>query len=738
MGLCESAVETDFKQRPGKVTVGRLDLTHLEKVVNAQPAIPDCPSTLRKRSPTLPSVAEYSEPDITTHLTDYFSNGYVDGELYEGPHYDGHYDDELGTSLLIHGRSGIVVWSEALDLRASEQGGSCSSQVLFHYTARSVFKAAIRGDQDPQALMELIDTVGCGDFGPGLLANASEPDTFGYKDDVLINNHWPRVADPNISDKEHETWLLAAGDSAAGPGDSYNLRVVDAILDNPAHHGHADFCIPIIVPHCFVFDIWKRWPTQMSKTAAAEDRMIGYNQWGDKQWKGRDICMIHLSDDGKAMLADMVPQKRLEIVSRRVAHLEGARGRVHADTVAAVEYLAVLLHGLGRYHDAVKPLQRAVDCRLAVKGESHSQTLTAQRCLGRCLKDVGRLEEAEELFRNMVECCEKTFGHHNPTTLLALSDLAMLVRSAGKHAIAIDLLGELLQRRQSKLDSWPADWEMMQLKRILAILLQGQGRFDEAQEHLTDLLDFAAESVADPLDIAVFQPQLDLAMLFKAMGDIVRAQDVFRQALSVCEAKLGKHHHETLNCLEELAVLLQASGQQVEAEELLRRVVHGREKTHGKHHPDTLAALDSLAMCLKASGKHSSAAPLLRSVLERSEQALGPHHPSTLAAIIDLAMVLPAAEKSEELALLLKRALELWQLQGKPSLKAHFAEPSHAMMVIAAALDGARYATTCLESWRKTGAEEQDLSKVIEAHLDADAVAVEQVDTSLNLQEVIA
>jgi len=124
--------------------------------------------------------------------------------------------------------------------------------------------------------------------------------------------------------------------------------------------------------------------------------------------------------------------------------------------------------------------------------------------------------------------------------------------------------------------------------------------------------------------------------------------------------------------------------------------------------------------------------------LERSEQALGPHHPSTLAAIIDLAMVLPAAEKSEELALLLKRALELWQLQGKPSLKAHFAEPSHAMMVIAAALDGARHATTCLESWRKTGAEEQDLSKVIEAHLDADAVAVEQVDTSLNLQEVIA
>merc|ERR1719223_315743 len=320
------------KTSPGKANaVAQLDLSHLESTVRAQPIVPECLSTSRRRSPTLPSVAEYSEPGITTHLTDYFNNEYVDGELYEGPHYYKHYDDEVGTGLLIHGRSGIVVWSEALDLRVSAPGGSSSSQVLFHYTSRSVFTAAICGDRDAVALMSLLDMEACSDFGPGLLANAFEPDAFGYKDDVLVNNHWPRVADPNIFDQEHETWLLAAGDSAAGPGDSYNQRVVDAILENPAHQGQADFCIPLIVPKCFIFDIWKSWPARMNELASeegSEERMVGCNKWGDPQWKGRDICMVHLCEDGKAVLADMVPQQRLEIVSRRVAHLEGARGRV--------------------------------------------------------------------------------------------------------------------------------------------------------------------------------------------------------------------------------------------------------------------------------------------------------------------------------------------------------------------------------------------------------------------------
>jgi len=270
---------------------------------------------------------------------------------------------------------------------------------------------------------------------------------------------------------------------------------------------------------------------------------------------------------------------------------------------------------------------------------------------------------------------------------------------------------------------------MMALKKSFAKLLQRQGRYEQAEVLLRDVLDFVVHSVADPLDIVVLQPHLDLAKLMKAMGDNVRAEGVLRRALAVCEAKLEKNHHETLVCLEELAVVLQHMRQQTEAEECLQRVVDGQEQTQGKHHPDTLAALDNLAMCLKAHGKQAAAVPLLRSVLERTEQTLGPEHPSMLAAIVELAMVLPAAEKNGELELLLRRALEVWQLQGKPALEARFAEPSHAMMVVAAALDGARYAATSLESWRTAG-REQDLSKVIEAHLDTEAAAREQEHVS--------
>jgi len=101
-----------------------------------------------------------------------------------------------------------------------------------------------------------------------------------------------------------------------------------------------------------------------------------------------------------------------------------------------------------------------------------------------------------------------------------------------------------------------------------------------------------------------------------------------------------------------------------------------------------------------------------------------------LAAIVSLAMVLPATEKTEELDLLLKRALEVWNLQGRPTLKADSAEPSPAMMVVAAALDGARYAATSFQYRKTTGVEGQNLSKVIKGHW------VEQEHQTLKLHDV--
>jgi len=392
--------------------------------VEAQPAIPAA-SEPQAESPALLSVAEKAKREAATApLSDYFKDGYLDGKLYEGPYYDRHHDEELGILLLKHRRSGILVWREAIDLRVSSTNND--SQVLFHYTSRDALKDALGRDRDPSMLIKLLNEHLCGDFGPGLLANTSEPEVFGYKDDVIVNNHWPRIADPMISDREHETWLLVAGDSTAGPGDSRNFRVVDAILENPQNHGRADFCIPLIVSQCFVYDIWKHSLTQASDPVVVaveaerergEVAMVGHSRWGDKQWTGRDICMVDVSIEGKAVLAEAVCKRRLEIVNKRIKHLDGAKGRTHADTMAAVEDSAQLLHKLGRYDDAVESQLRVVYCRLAMFGESHSHTLTAQHCLGRCLKDASRLEEAEELFRRVVHSCKETLGPDHPTTV---------------------------------------------------------------------------------------------------------------------------------------------------------------------------------------------------------------------------------------------------------------------------------------------------------------------------------
>merc|ERR1719210_2588156 len=78
-----------------------------------------------------------------------------------------------------------------------------------------------------------------GHFGKGVCMSGKEPETFKSKSAVLLNNYWPRISDPNEPNPLHETHLLKASLSAAGPKDPRNKLVCSAILGNKQCIGNA-------------------------------------------------------------------------------------------------------------------------------------------------------------------------------------------------------------------------------------------------------------------------------------------------------------------------------------------------------------------------------------------------------------------------------------------------------------------------------------------------------------------
>ena len=96
------------------------------------------------------------------------------------------------------------------------------------------------------------------------------------------------------------------------------------------------------------------------------------------------------------------------------------------------------------------------------------------------------------------------------------------------------------------------------------------------------------------------------------------------------ERTLGADHPDTLASVNNLAICFKARGQLKDAEALYRRDLEASERTLGAEHPETLTSVNNLAICLQAMGQLKDAEVLHRRALEARERTLGADHPDTL------------------------------------------------------------------------------------------------------------
>jgi tetratricopeptide (TPR) repeat protein len=84
-------------------------------------------------------------------------------------------------------------------------------------------------------------------------------------------------------------------------------------------------------------------------------------------------------------------------------------------------------------------------------------------------------------------------------------------------------------------------------------------------------------------------------MLYCKQGRYVQAEQFLRQALTICERRLGAEHPHTARSLHELAKLYSIQRRYTEADSLFQRALTIREQKLGADHPDTLATRERYA-----------------------------------------------------------------------------------------------------------------------------------------------
>ena len=178
----------------------------------------------------------------------------------------------------------------------------------------------------------------------------------------------------------------------------------------------------------------------------------------------------------------------------------------------------------------------------------------------------------------------------------------------------------------------------LQIKQSLAAVWQYEGRVEEAEALLRELVEDTSELLGPDSESAI-SCRVDLGNLVGETGDPEEALELLRSALLAARDTLGDDHETTLLARDRLAFHLTQLGRLAEVEELHRAALESLVSQHGRDHPRALEVARNLAQFLGDLGRTEEAEALLEQVLDDCVRVFGEEGHETLLARFSLAQV---------------------------------------------------------------------------------------------------
>jgi CHAT domain-containing protein/tetratricopeptide (TPR) repeat protein len=167
-----------------------------------------------------------------------------------------------------------------------------------------------------------------------------------------------------------------------------------------------------------------------------------------------------------------------------------------------------------------------------------------------------------------------------------------------------------------------------------------------------------------PADVATTRS--GLATLLQQQGDYGRAREHLEAVLAFHEAALGPDHEKVGVVLVQLGEILREQALYADAISLFRRARTIFEDWYHAEHVNVAACLNSEALALQQDGRHAEALPLLERALGLYEQALGPEHPFVATLVGNVAQLLQEQGQVDRAVELHQRAVELIEAARGP------------------------------------------------------------------------
>jgi serine/threonine-protein kinase len=159
--------------------------------------------------------------------------------------------------------------------------------------------------------------------------------------------------------------------------------------------------------------------------------------------------------------------------------------------------------------------------------------------------------------------------------------------------------------------------------------------------------------------LTVAETLFALAQFERARGDYQKAENLFREGLSIEGKTLGDQDPRFYRDQTRLGDILIDAGKLREAEALLRPILKAQRETLGREHPDTQTTLANLAVSLDLQGRNVESEPLHREMLALARSQYGSEHWRVALALCGLANNLEGQARGFEAIPLYEEALAI-------------------------------------------------------------------------------
>jgi tetratricopeptide (TPR) repeat protein len=235
----------------------------------------------------------------------------------------------------------------------------------------------------------------------------------------------------------------------------------------------------------------------------------------------------------------------------------------------------------------------------AVRIARRRRLMIALNSLGLAYEEMGRFPAGERYFPRALEILEQLGGNNQADRALLLTNLALLYGEAGQTAKSEALLRQTIDIETGALPS--DDARLMLARAALAELVLNDGKYQEAERMLHEsLVFFEKQPERWQQEIGTLLGDLGVVRQFQGRND--EAIRLFREAIEIQEAGVGREHPILIRPLVNLARTQSSTGAHADADANFRRAVQIAEERLGPEHRTYRDVLLRYAAFLRASG----------------------------------------------------------------------------------------------------------------------------------------